>query len=809
MGLDTRAAHWTARLQNPIARLWQALRTGRPGWTALAGVLVLALYLALVPFINRTWRATGDEPHYLLAAHSLVTDGDLDLTNNYDNFDYLDFYFSKDINRQIVTNRAGQQILNHQLALPLLITPAYALGGRWGVLVFQAILGGLLAMLTYRLALHVSRSEAAALLGTLLVMVSPPLLMYHYLVYPELAGALLATLVLYYAVTRNRPTPAAVVLVVASLLALPWLNRRFVPLALLLALLLLWAWRQPRYLNPGPYRLRRNWFDAGRPTWPAVLSLIAAGLSIGWLLWFNSQFSQPARIDILVPENVLALWHRLGRGIGWLVDQQRGLFIFGPVYILALWGLPWLLQNSWRERSRHWFVLLPFALSLGVTVVAGGYWVPWELGPRYLVVGLPALTSLLALAWRQHSRRLIWTGLAVTLAGLSVANTLVIIKNPEMPYKSSLPLYYGQRLNLPLTEWLPDLAGYARVYAADADPQKNRVIDDNGAPAWFAEAGRSQNLAQSPPLHQLPSGHYRLTWPLRVEPGLPPETKLMRISANFLGGGQLFNRVITAADLRDDGQYGALTYSFINTNADRWRTPLVFYAVTTGASGIRGRDIVFTPDPWFAWGLPYLYLALLSVAAGLAWYRTGRARRVGLAAAWLPLPRLPRAVGWGLLLALPLAGGGWLLYQNNQTTRTYDVSQLYHLAGRAITDPDALNGRAWLVDPQVDPPQKATHGPFDIYDAGHYRVTFRLKLPEPVDTQQEIARLQVNATANLDTLLTQSIRAGHFIRPNLYHDMVVTITNPRRQALSFEVHYLGIAPVIIDSVSIEKIDDSP
>ena len=52
-------------------------------WAIIAGVVVMAVYLLLLPLVTRTWRATGDEPHYLLAAHSLGIDRDLDLANNY------------------------------------------------------------------------------------------------------------------------------------------------------------------------------------------------------------------------------------------------------------------------------------------------------------------------------------------------------------------------------------------------------------------------------------------------------------------------------------------------------------------------------------------------------------------------------------------------------------------------------------------------------------------------------------------------------------------------------------------------------
>ena len=84
-------------------------------------------------------------------------------------------------------------------------------------------------------------------------------------------------------------------------------------------------------------------------------------------------------------------------------------------------------------------------------------------------------------------------------------------------------------------------------------------------------------------------------------------------------------------------------------------------------------------------------------------------------------------------------------------------------------------------------------------------MTYRLKLPELAAAEQEIARLQVNATTNYDPLITQPILAEHFSKPNLYHHMLLTFNNPRRQALSFEVDYLGVAPLVIDTVTVTKL----
>lgn len=786
--------------ETKIQNLTSKLRN--PAWAVWVGAVVLTVYLGLLPLVERTWRATGDEPHYLLTAHSLVHDGDFDLANNYAQLDYLNFYFSKDITPQIRLGPSGQQILDHQLALPVLIAPAYALAGREGVLLFQTLLGALLAVLTFKLAWLVSQDEFGSLLATLFVALSPPLLMYNYLVYPELLGAVLTTLVLYFAVGRNRATPASFVLILFALMTLPWLNRRFVPLAILLALLIAWAWRgELEGWKVGRWHVSPLRFSAS-----SLFLLGAAALSIALLLWFNSQLVEVGQADITAPTITSLFWDRVGRGlVGWLVDQQRGLFIFAPIYIFAGWGLPFLLRD--RLPQRCGLVILPFLLSLAVTAVAGGFWIAWELGPRFLVVALPGVAPLLALAWRGCSRQKVWRGLALLLFGLSLANTLVILQNPELPYKSSLPLYYAEKLGLPLTEWLPDLAAYERLGpATESTSTETQVVNENGEMVWLAQPGSPASIVRSGPLPDLSFGHYRLTWQLRTDPGVAPDTELVRLSLKTSGGGQLFNKIITAADLPADGSYGQISYSWLNPNVDRWRTPLVLNAVSSGEARIWAKDILFTPDPFYGWVWPYLLLAILLAPALLTWFRH-HPKIVPLA---LNQEQVNRGGGvavalWSLTLVLPTIAGGWLVYQQQQTSQIYTAAELSHLAGRAVADPQAAGGQAWLVDPQVDPPQKAVYGPFEIFDAGRYRVAFRLKLPQAAAAGQELARLEVAATANFDQLIAQPLRAEHFSRPGVYHDFVLTVANPRRQALSFEVYYLGVAPLLVDRVTITRV----
>jgi hypothetical protein len=848
MGLEV--ARSTTQIQNSPASISKLLSpTLAWPWPILTGAFILAISLALLPFIERTWRATGDEPHYLLTAHSLVADRDFDLTNNYAQFDYLNFYFSQNITPQVRFSPGGQQILDHQLGLPVLIAPAYALAGRLGVLAFQVIVGALLAGLTFKLSFLVSQDEVAALVATLLVSFSSPLFLYQYLVYPELTGALLTTLVVYVVAKSPRPTWTEAMLVLLALMALPWLNRRFVPLALGLAFLLAWAWSSVRagevgllgVLACGKRKIPSN--STRSITLPPSFGLVGLTLvSILTLFWFNSQFLDPTTSDITAPVTTGMVWERLSRGIGWLVDQQRGLFIYAPILLFALWGAPFLIQDSWQHRNRHGLVLLPLLLSLGVTTVAGGFWVAWEVGPRFLVVALPSLAPLLALAWRNYRRPVVWRMLALLIGGVSLSHTFIIIQYPELPYKSSVPLYYSQKWGLPLTDYLPDLAGYARIFPAVA---ADIARPDQGEPEWLVEAGHTANLFKAGPVSELPFGHYRLSWSLRTEPNLPPQTELARLALKVSGGGQVFNHTLTAAELPSDGRYGQVQYSFLNTNVDRWRIPLVFSAVSSGAGRLWIKDALFEPQPFYAVWLPYLTLLGLAVAALLAWRFNSSGpstaphfKSIRILAGWVPTPgpavaweppllwfsdrylaisawftgqeqpRLAIATTliWSLVVILPITGLGWLLNQHLASTRIYDSAGLYHLAGQAVPDSQASTGQAWLVDPKTDPPQKAVYGPFDFYDAGLYRVTFRLKLRDAVTTDQELARLQVAATANFNQLVVQPLRREHFAKPNVYHDFVLTVTNPRRQALSFEVDYLGVAPLLIDQVTITKIE---
>src|SRR5688572_28667265 len=128
----------------------------------------------------------GDEPHYLLAAESIVHDGDVDVLDEYAGRAYDQFYPYE--LRPHGKETEGRLNEPHGAGFPLLIAPAYALGGAKAVELFLAAIAALGIALAYRLVLRVATdpwASGAALAGRL----SPPLLAYGTAVYPALAAA--------------------------------------------------------------------------------------------------------------------------------------------------------------------------------------------------------------------------------------------------------------------------------------------------------------------------------------------------------------------------------------------------------------------------------------------------------------------------------------------------------------------------------------------------------------------------------------------------------------------------------------------
>ena len=115
-----------AAVSGPRAETLQKLRL--PGHRAVF-VITLALLLAVGGYAKYHQGLGGDEPHYLVVAHSLIEDGDLRIENNHEARDYEPFWSAALPPHFLQRGIDGVIYSIHAPGLPVLLLPFYAVAG--------------------------------------------------------------------------------------------------------------------------------------------------------------------------------------------------------------------------------------------------------------------------------------------------------------------------------------------------------------------------------------------------------------------------------------------------------------------------------------------------------------------------------------------------------------------------------------------------------------------------------------------------------------------------------------------------------
>jgi len=387
----------------------------------------------------------GDEPHYLLAAESIVEDGNLDVNDEYASRAYDDFYpYELDKHGE---ETQGQLNEPHGPGFPLLIAPAYALGGAKGVELFLAAIGALAVALAYRLALRVV-PDPWAIGAALAVGLSPPFLAYGTAVYPELtAGAALAGAALLALRLDDRPSRRDAFGCFALLGMLPWLGTKFLPAGLVIG-----------YLGARAlWRVRRRTLAIGS----VELSLFSVALYVGIneALYggptpYAADVAGETATDASFPGGYLERAYRL---VALFLDREYGLLRWAPVFLLAFAGL-WLFWRSRRDRLARAVPAIReieltaglCAAAIGVQLLVAAFIAPTMFGfwfpTRHLLAALPLAIPLVAWGLRFAPR--VGALLAVlTLAGsvwLYVdvrAGGELVTERPDAPFGPLVELF--------------------------------------------------------------------------------------------------------------------------------------------------------------------------------------------------------------------------------------------------------------------------------------------------------------------------------------------------------------------------------
>jgi hypothetical protein len=454
----------------------------------VAFAVSLALYLFFAAQTARTLGPGGDEPHYLIIAHSLLADGDLRIENNHQQRDYASFFGGELRPDYMRRGQNGQIYSIHAPGLPLVLLPAYAAAGYAGSLVLLCLLSALAALAVFDLAAGLA-GRGAAWITWAAASMTVPFIPHAWLLFPEAPGALL---VAWGALWLWQPAERSTIAWIwrgAALGFLPWLHTKFVVfLAIFACAFALRLWRRPRSAV-------------------AFFAPIAV-LSAAWLLSFYviyGEFSPEAPYGDY--PKLFVLMRNIPRGLlGLLFDQKFGLLVYSPVYLLGVAGC-WLMLRREDTRFLGWVLLLSTAAFVGSTTRLYMWWVGSSAPARFLVPIVPLLAPMIAVAVARATgpvaRALLGVWLAISLgvaaAGAGWPARLYLFSEPHgrsriietiqasAPLASALPTFTNEDWVSPMVGLVPWVA--AAVLAAGSMLAVSRLRRLSSAAAALAGAG--------------------------------------------------------------------------------------------------------------------------------------------------------------------------------------------------------------------------------------------------------------------------------------------------------------------------------
>jgi hypothetical protein len=812
---------WRDRVRDIPARL-----TARQiAW--LVFLVNLLAYWSLVPWVSRHWRLTGDEPHYLVVTHSLLTDGDLDLSNNYQEKDFTLFYVGSELDPHVKIGPDGGTYPAHTIGLSLVLLPAYALGylasiGHAGVLYFLTLMASLLAANAYLLCYEVTDRKFSSLLAWVITAFTVPVMHYSFQVYPESLGALLLVWSLRHIRRRRQTSPLVWLLVGACIAFLPWLVTRFVLLSLVLGAAALWAIAVAD--RPRAWRC----LSTTALCLPVILS---CGALLSFDLHFYGQMIPPFGAadtsTFLTDFARLPSLQLLAAGLGGsLFDQDAGLLIYTPVYLLTLAG--GLLLFGKRRRDAL-LILAPLATVYLAVVRQGHVLGGWGIPCRYLVAVLP-LAAVCAAYGLQRVSSVVYRGLGAALLVISIVTSSSVMHDPllarayELHGGPGIAQAYGRLLRLPLGELFPSFRrGVTALYAHDVGPAEvGRLVRDSQARGIHDGIPSVESVAMAESATEGQGTIMTAIWPADDQASVAPARSysacvrlkcgndtpseqvvaVLEVSTN---DAILARRETTKADL-PVSQYGTSCAQFDYPGSVPLRLSVLFTDETD--LWVDWIALSYADDPSRKWFLAGLWWVALLAFTG--YYYARWRHKVDGAVRPISADRLNNRAGsarlvfhaaCGLLVVLIVAAFGGEVYRSIGT-KTFEAESLQHLTGEVVTDPEASRSKAAYASEGMEK-NALVYGPYEFFPPGEYEARLWLKANNTA-AGAVVAAMDVYGTAS-GVLAIQSLMSDDFDEPDRYQEFRLLFSNPASQALQFRVHFLGGTDLWADKITVHRV----
>ncbi len=322
---------------------------------------------------------SGDEPHYLLITHSLLQDGDFNLSNNYTNQDYS-AYMPEGVKLDVHLAPGTDGYSMHSPGVSILLLPFYALGTLFSKSVLfyfvrfgMSVFGALLSLQIFLYARQEWKKEKIAWVLWIVFLSTSPIFFYSLHIYPEIILALFSLTIfrmLRFTSFFTKPKLLFIGLLLGSFL---WLHTvKYMFILIPFSLYCLWI-----LLKRQKVGWKILYFMAG----PVFLILLHTLFSYS-LYGSLSPFSVSLKGTTTSTESVNFIkglfvdipWKiRFETLIGYFFDQRDGLLFYAPVYFFGFLGMIELGKRDIRKLLTLLFLTAPYVLGLAFLAQRGAY----------------------------------------------------------------------------------------------------------------------------------------------------------------------------------------------------------------------------------------------------------------------------------------------------------------------------------------------------------------------------------------------------------------------------------------------------
>ena len=380
---------------------------------------------------------SGDEPHYLLISHSVLKDGDFDLSNNYAKRDYAKILPQKiQISPHIAPGTGGKYSF-HSPGLSILLLPFYSLGSlfsrtamsiiiRCGMSVFGALLG----IQIFLFALQEWKKEGLAFGLWFLFSFTSPVFFYSIHIYPEIVVTLFSLTSFRLLRFQRSFTKLQLLGLGFFLSAIIWLHAvKYVFIFIPLFLYAFWVLLIRQKIR-------------GDILYFLFFPLCLFSLHIAFSSAFYNSVS-PFAVSIRGPSTTtdsityirslfvdIPFRYRWQTFLGYFLDQRDGLLPYAPLYFFAFLGMIEMGKRRFRE--------------LGLVLCLTGFYI---LNLAFLTqrpAYAPQARILVAVFWGMavflgyflaYNAKKIFTYIFSLFAFLSLLTTLLLLRTPRALYQ--------------------------------------------------------------------------------------------------------------------------------------------------------------------------------------------------------------------------------------------------------------------------------------------------------------------------------------------------------------------------------------